>query len=62
MTRITNDLLSVSELFHHGPEDLAIALLKFLGAFIMLISINSAVSGASAWRISCSWANSTWLA
>lgn len=41
MTRITHDLLSVSELFHHGPEDLAIALLKFLGAFFILLHINA---------------------
>ena len=40
MTRITNDLFSMSELFHHGPEDLAIALLKFLGTFVILLSIN----------------------
>lgn len=40
MTRITNDLLSLTELFHHGPEDIAIALIKFAGAFIILININ----------------------
>ena len=40
MTRITNDLFWISELCHHGPEDLAISLLKFAGAFIILININ----------------------
>jgi len=40
MTRITNDLESISELYHHGPEDLAIGLLKFVGAFIILLTIN----------------------
>jgi ATP-binding cassette, subfamily B, bacterial len=40
MTRITNDTLSLAELYHHGPEDLFIALLKFSGAFIILININ----------------------
>jgi ATP-binding cassette subfamily B protein len=40
MTRITNDLESVSELYHHGPEDIAIGLLKLVGAFIILITIN----------------------
>ena len=40
MTRLTNDTLSLSELFHHGPEDIAISLLKFFGAFIILININ----------------------
>lgn len=40
MSRLTNDLLSLSELYHHGPEDLTIALLKFSGAFIVLMTIN----------------------
>ena len=40
MTRITNDLFSISELYHHGPEDLAIALLKFIGVLVILININ----------------------
>ena len=40
MTRITNDILDLSELYHHGPEDIAIAVLKFVGAFIILININ----------------------
>ncbi|MBZ0298980.1 MAG: ABC transporter ATP-binding protein/permease [Anaerolineae bacterium] len=44
MSRITNDLFSLSELYHHGPEDLAIALLKFAGAFIILMSINATLT------------------
>ena len=40
MTRITNDSFALSELFHHGPEDIAISLLNFVGAFIILIYIN----------------------
>ncbi|GAB4516375.1 MAG: ABC transporter ATP-binding protein [Anaerolineae bacterium] len=40
MSRLTNDLFWLSELYHHGPEDLAIAVLKFAGAFIILMSIN----------------------
>ena len=32
MSRISNDSLWLGELFHHGPEDLAIAALKFVGA------------------------------
>ncbi|HEY9218478.1 MAG TPA: ABC transporter ATP-binding protein [Phenylobacterium sp.] len=36
MSRITNDLLSLGELYHHGPEDLAIAALKFTGAVAIL--------------------------
>ena len=40
MSRITNDLLAISELYHHGPEEALIALLKFGGAFIILCTIN----------------------
>jgi ATP-binding cassette subfamily B protein len=40
MTRLTNDLFWMSELCHHGPEDLVISLLKFIGAFVILIHIN----------------------
>lgn len=40
MTRLTNDLASLSELYHHGPEDLFIGLFKFVGAFVILATIN----------------------
>ncbi|MCL4879317.1 MAG: ABC transporter ATP-binding protein/permease [Anaerolineae bacterium] len=40
MTRLTNDIFWLSELYHHGPEDLFIALLHFVGAFVILIHIN----------------------
>lgn len=40
MTRITNDLLSLAELYHHGPEDITISLLKFIGTFLILMNIN----------------------
>ncbi|MCE3290811.1 MAG: multidrug transporter permease/ATP-binding protein, partial [Caulobacter sp.] len=36
MSRITNDLHMLGELYHHGPEDLAIAGLKFVGAVAIL--------------------------
>lgn len=40
MSRITNDLFEISELFHHGPEDIIISLIKFIGSFIILMFIN----------------------
>ena len=40
MSRITNDLLSLAELYHHGPEDYMIYSVKFIGAFIILLNIN----------------------
>ncbi|MEI8365891.1 MAG: ABC transporter ATP-binding protein [Parachlamydiaceae bacterium] len=41
MTRISNDSFDLSELYHHGPEDIVISLLNFIGAFIILININA---------------------
>ena len=41
MSRITNDLLSLTELYHHGPEDLIISSVKFIGAFVILLGINA---------------------
>jgi ATP-binding cassette subfamily B protein len=40
MTHLTGDLLSLAELYHHGPEDLVIGLLKLVGVIIILITIN----------------------
>lgn len=40
MSRITNDLFDITELFHHGPEDIVISLIKFIGAFVILCFIN----------------------
>jgi ATP-binding cassette subfamily B protein len=40
MSRITNDLFLLSELYHHGPEDLVIYLVKFVGAFVILLYID----------------------
>ncbi|MFP3089446.1 ABC transporter ATP-binding protein/permease [Treponema sp. TIM-1] len=39
MSRVTNDLFEVTELAHHGPEDLFISLLTLLGAFFLILSI-----------------------
>lgn len=40
MSRIVNDLRDVSELAHHGPEDLFIASLMLIGSFWYLVRIN----------------------
>ena len=40
LSRITSDLFDISELLHHGPEDLVISIIKFAGAFIILLHIN----------------------
>ncbi|RKP53157.1 ABC transporter ATP-binding protein [Cohnella endophytica] len=41
MSRITNDLLLLSELYHHGPEDYIKYLVRFTGAFVILYFINA---------------------
>ncbi|MBA4541460.1 ABC transporter ATP-binding protein [Thermoactinomyces daqus] len=41
MSRITNDLLLLSELCHHGPEDYVKYLARFIGAFVILFFINA---------------------
>ncbi|HXF63366.1 MAG TPA: ABC transporter ATP-binding protein [Caldilineaceae bacterium] len=40
MSRITNDLFWLAELYHHAPEDILISLAKFIGAFIILLNID----------------------
>ena len=40
MSRITNDLFEITELYHHGPEDVLISLTKLVGAFCILCRIN----------------------
>jgi ATP-binding cassette subfamily B protein len=39
MSRIVNDLREISELAHHGPEDLFISLVMLIGSFIILTII-----------------------
>lgn len=40
LSRITSDLFDISELLHHGPEDILISTIKLLGAFVILLVIN----------------------
>lgn len=41
MSRLTNDLLLLSELYHHGPEDYLKYLVRLFGSFIILFMINA---------------------
>ena len=43
MSRIVTDLFDISELAHHGPEDLFVSMLKIVGTFVVLMTID--------WRI-----------
>lgn len=40
MSRIINDLMDISELAHHGPEDLFISIVMLIGSFVILCTIN----------------------
>ncbi len=40
LSRITADLFDISELLHHGPEDLVISVIKLVGSLAILASIN----------------------
>lgn len=38
--RITNDLNDIGEVAHHGPEDVFIAIMTLIGAFILMADLN----------------------
>ncbi|MDO4273341.1 MAG: ABC transporter ATP-binding protein [Eubacteriales bacterium] len=40
LSRITSDLFDISELLHHGPEDIIISFIKLVGAFVILVNVN----------------------
>lgn len=39
MSRIISDLMDISELAHHGPEDLFLSIILLVGAFVMMATI-----------------------
>lgn len=47
MSRITSDLFDITELLHHGPENLVISLIKIIGAFVILFRINPILTAAA---------------
>lgn len=50
MSRITSDLFDISELMHHGPENVILSIIKIVGAFVILSNI-SPILTASAFLI-----------
>jgi len=40
VARVTKDLEEVGEVAHHGPEDIFIAVMTFIGAFLLMLAIN----------------------
>ena len=41
VARVTKDLEEVGEVAHHGPEDLFIAVMTFIGAFMLMAAVNT---------------------
>src|SRR5699024_3892644 len=39
--RVTKDLEDIGEVAHHGPEDAFIAVMTFIGAFILMFNVNA---------------------
>lgn len=44
LSRVTSDLFDISELLHHGPEDVVISVIKFMGSFVILCRINTTLT------------------
>ena len=40
MSRITTDLFDITELMHHGPENIILSAIKIIGAFVILVNIS----------------------
>ncbi len=47
MSRITSDLFDITELLHHGPEDVVISFIKFIGTLAILVWVNPRLSLAA---------------
>ena len=47
MSRITTDLFDITELMHHGPENIILSVIKIVGAFVILMGINPMLSLAA---------------
>ena len=44
VARLTKDLEEVGEVAHHGPEDLFVAVMTFIGAFVLMFLVNPALA------------------
>ena len=47
MSRITSDLFDITELLHHGPENVTISVIKIIGALCILLSIDKKLAIAA---------------
>lgn len=44
MSRITTDLFDITELMHHGPENIVISVMKIAGAFVIMMCISPVIN------------------
>ncbi len=44
IARVTKDLEDIGEVAHHGPEDLFIAVMTFVGAFVLMFAVNAGLA------------------
>ena len=51
MSRITTDLFDITELMHHGPENIILSAIKIIGAFVILVNISPLLALAAFTRI-----------
>ena len=47
MSRITSDLFDITELLHHGPENIILSILKIAGALVILMNIHASLALAA---------------
>lgn len=47
MSRITSDLFDITELLHHGPENIVISIIKIIGAFIIMMGISPRLTASA---------------
>lgn len=47
MSRITTDLFDITELMHHGPENIVISVMKIAGAFVIMMCISTSLTAAA---------------
>ena len=47
LSRVTADLFDITELLHHGPEDIVISLIKIVGSFIILYNVNPVLAATA---------------
>jgi ATP-binding cassette, subfamily B, bacterial len=51
MSRLVNDLNEISEVAHHGPEDLLISIVLLIGSFVMMFMTNVTLAWAMAFLV-----------